>query len=62
MTMSEFYRTPQGISALNRQQVDAFHDQLAAVFAGDPEAVLEAQQREDEARAALLAIAEDRPS
>lgn len=60
--MCEFYRTPQGISALNRQQVDAFHDQLAAAFAGDPEAVLEAQQREDEARAALLAIAEGRPS
>lgn len=60
--MSEFYSTPQGISGLNRQQVDAFHDQLAAVFAGDPAAALEAQRREDEARAALLAIAEGRPS
>ncbi len=60
--MCEFYRTPQGISALNRQQVDAFHDQLAAAFAGDPEAVLEAQQREEDSRAALLAIAEGRPS
>ena len=60
--MSEFQRTTQGISALNRQQVDAFHDQLVAVFACDPAALLDAQRREDEARSALLAIAEGRPS
>lgn len=58
--MSEFNRTPQGISALNRQQVDAFRDRQAAVFAGDTEGALEARRREDAARAALLAIAEGR--
>lgn len=59
--MSEFY-VPQTITTLQREQACAFHDQLAAAFAGDVDAMLDAQRREDEARAALLAIAGDRPS
>ncbi len=59
--MSEFY-VPQKITRLQREEACAFHDQLAAAFAGDVAALLDAQQREDEARNALLAIAEGRRS
>lgn len=59
--MSEFY-VPQRITQLQREETCAFHDRLAAAFAGDVAALLDAQQREDEARNALLAIAEARPS
>lgn len=55
--MSEFY-VPTKITRLQREQTSAFHDQLAAVFAHDVAAVLDAQHRADDARDALLAIAE----
>lgn len=59
--MSEFY-VPQRITRLQREQACANQDQLAALFAGDVNALLDAQVREDEARNELLAIAEGKCS